>query len=98
MKKLCTMMLLSLHEPFFFHVFHTIRCLFQPTISADPPIIYHATVVAPAKFIELDDVSNLKNHLGKNRATCYFIKLIQNRATSYFIKLIQQDLETWKKA
>ena len=61
----------------FFHLFHTRRCLFQPTIPADPPIIYHATVVAPAKFVELDDVSNLKNHLGKNRATSYFIKLIQ---------------------
>jgi hypothetical protein len=38
---------------------------FQPTIPADPPVVYHATVVPPAKFIEQDDADALKNHLGK---------------------------------
>jgi hypothetical protein len=38
----------------------------QPTIPADPPVVYHATVVSPDKFVEEDDVNDLKKHLGKN--------------------------------
>ena len=34
-------------------------------MAADPPPVYHATVVAPDKFVEEDDVNELKKYLGK---------------------------------
>ncbi|XP_028396288.1 uncharacterized protein LOC114520254 isoform X2 [Dendronephthya gigantea] len=49
----------------------------QPTIPADPPVVYHATVVAPEKFVEEDDVNELKKHLGSSKNA--LITLLMNR-------------------
>ena len=38
----------------------------QPTIPTDPPVVYHATVIAAQKFVEEDDVNQLQKYLGKN--------------------------------
>ena len=38
----------------------------QPTIPTDPPVVYHATVIAPQTFVEEDDVNELHKYLGKN--------------------------------
>lgn len=46
--------------------------LFQPTIPADPSIVYHATVVAPETFVEEDDVNELKKHLGIRKGQIVF--------------------------
>ena len=41
-------------------------CFPQPTIPTDPPVVYHATVIAPQTFVEEDDVNELHKYLGKN--------------------------------